>query len=104
MPEVLILTRAGKHESDERYSLVEIDVSTARVGRVAEAISGDAVRALLEARGEPQWCIGAKLGLARLQMSVSDCGASELAMPPSLLKGATIASQGERSMAARRVP
>ena len=101
MPEFLILTRAGKQEIDERYSVVEIDLTTATVGRISDAMPGDAVRALLEARGESQWCIGAKLGLARAQLALWECGTAELARPLAGPQGERVTPQRERSRAVR---
>ncbi len=71
MPELLIQTCPGQHERDERFALVA--VSDARVQRVSEALSGEAMRALLEGRGEPAWHVTARLAIARQQLADADC-------------------------------
>jgi hypothetical protein len=78
MPEILIQTSPGLRETEERFALVSIDYAAARVARVSEALSGVAVRALLEDRGEPLWCIAARIATARQQMADADCRGSEL--------------------------
>jgi hypothetical protein len=79
MPEILIQTCPGQLEADERFVLVSIDYAAARVRRISEALSGVAIRALLEDRGEPLWCIAARIAIARTQMAHADCHESELA-------------------------
>jgi hypothetical protein len=81
---------------------VDVDISTARVQRVSEALSGEDVRALLEDRGEPQWCIAAKLAVARVQMADAECRPSELAVRLSPLQRATAQPERERAMTAGR--
>jgi hypothetical protein len=78
MPELLIQTCPGQHERDERFALVAIDVSGARVQRVSEVLSGEAMRTLLEGRGEPAWHVTARLAIARQQLADADCRPSVL--------------------------
>jgi hypothetical protein len=83
MPEIVILTCPATREVDERFALVAVDVSTARVQRVSEVLSGEALRTLLRERGEPSWCIAARIAMARQQIADVSCLDSELA-PKSL--------------------
>jgi hypothetical protein len=98
MPELLIQTCPGERDADDRFVLVTVDIQDARVQRVSEAVSGHAMRGLPEARGEPSWCIAARMALARQQMADADCRPSELAVRISSPQTESTRDAGHRSM------
>ena len=79
MPEIVLQTGTGKHETDERFAFVEIHMSAAQVQRVPRPSQGMSCARYSNARGEPSWCIAARIAMARQQIADSNCLPSELA-------------------------